>query len=135
MTQINKTDLKQILKSVPGIDINVCRNYYRYKTTIPSSDWFFTEGGTKYIADGIYGGVKRLCVAPNAKDIESTINALICKLYGLGDNVGQVELMKSYAIDEIERSVNTTTDNFNLALNHERLKFLHEKISEIRTEV
>ena len=75
-----------------------------YKKAISNCRWFFTPGDTSYLADAIYNAIPRICIAPSLNEPENLLNAILCKQYGFGDDVAQVELMDKYAIAELEKS-------------------------------
>lgn len=75
-----------------------------YQEGLGNCNWFFYTGGTSYLADAVYSAIPRVCAAPSLDDPESLLNGVLGKLYGLGDDIAQVELMDKYAMGEIEKS-------------------------------
>ncbi len=120
--------LRKILKSVPDVDINTHDSYSdTYMDQLKRSNWEFNIGYTTSISDAIYSGITKMCVAPYFQDVETLINAEICSELNIGDNVGQVELMESFAIQEIEKSIMSISEK-KYSLKENKNKFLHELI-------
>ena len=65
-------------------------------------------------------------MAPNLGDAESLLNAILVKMHGIGDDIGQIEYMKKYGIEEIEKSY--TNYNFREYLDMQPKQYLHELI-------
>ncbi|MDP2696408.1 MAG: hypothetical protein Q8O87_04160 [bacterium] len=113
------SQLSKQLNSVKPYDIKLVspfsynfshlRNYKleEYKSELGKSRWLFTTGETSYVADGVYNG-KRICIAPNLRDAEGLLNAILIKRYNLGNDVGQIEYMKQYGIEILENSYKET---------------------------
>jgi hypothetical protein len=97
----------------------------KYKVALSNCRWLFSTGETSFISDAIYNGVERLCIAPRLDDPEAMLNAILCKLYNIGDDVGQVEYMEQYSVDAVEASYNNKSVDY---LNMQDRKYLHEVI-------
>lgn len=82
-----------------------------YKEALANCNWLFNTGDTSYLADAIYNTIPKMCVAPSLNEPETLLNAILCKLYGIGDDVAQVELMDKYAVPEIEKSQAKQTEH------------------------
>lgn len=68
-----------------------------------TSGWYFSMGDTNYIADSIYNNCNSI-ISPSLNDAENLINASLVNYYDIGIDLGQVELMESFAVYEIEKS-------------------------------
>jgi hypothetical protein len=99
----------------------------RYKVALSNCKWLFSTGETSFISDAIYNSVERICVAPSLNDPESLLNALLCRYYNIGDDVGQVEYMKQHAVNEVEKSYRKICKPDCLSI-QDRF-YLHEKIN------
>lgn len=96
-----------------------------YSELLFNCEKVFTTGETSYIADALYNN-KNVCVAPTLTDIETIINSSLIKEYSLGMDLGQVELMETYALDRIEEGLNCpNNENF---MSKQDLPYLHELI-------
>lgn len=99
-----------------------------YKEILKECGWYFTTGDTNFVADAFYNNIK-ICISPNLKDPESLLNAILISTYGIGDDIGQVERMKSYAVEEITKSINNKNNRQNY-ININNHKKLHELAGE-----
>lgn len=107
-------------------DINNIELYQNYLTNIR---WFFTTGETtSYLADAIYNGAQNICIAPTIKDTEAVLNAVICRNWNVGTDLGQIELMELFASEQIEKTYHIR-NSFGVAVN--RHGALHEKIEQL----
>ncbi|HVI41038.1 MAG TPA: hypothetical protein VM577_10280 [Anaerovoracaceae bacterium] len=113
------------LQIAPADDIEL------YKEALSKCNWYLSTGETSYIADAIYNSVKRVCIIPNLIDPESLLNAVMCKLYQLGDDLAQVELMDKYSVEEIEKSQNRKSAE--RYIDKVSTKKLDEKVKELCT--
>ena len=67
-------------------------------------DWAFCFGEGEYIADGVIGGVKKFIISPRLDDYESILNAMIMEKLGIGIEVGQIEKMGKYGVDQLREA-------------------------------
>ena len=122
--------LRQILKSIPGLDINIFDSYSReYMEDLSKANWAFNTGYTTCISDTIYGGITKMCIAPYFQDEETLLNAELCRALNIGENLGQVELMEGFAIHEVEKSILSLSEK-KYTLKNTRNKFLHELVEQ-----
>ena len=67
-------------------------------------------------------------VFPNLKDLETLINASILQGLNFGIDLGQIELMEKYGVDEINRLLNR---NFHLnKFKEKNISYLHDLINK-----
>lgn len=100
----------------------------KYKVALSNAKWLFTTGETSFVADAIYNEVSRICIAPNLNDSESLLNAILCKYYGIGDDIAQVEYMEKYSIEAVEKSFKKSQENNYLS--KQKRKMLHELVDK-----
>lgn len=92
------------------------------------SNIFITTGETSFIADAFYNN-KNIMIAPNLNDYEGLLNSILVRLYQIGSDLGQLEFMNNFALEELEKSISRKyKDNY---LSIQSYPFLHEKIEEI----
>lgn len=101
----------------------------KYKISLSKCKWVFTTGETGFIADVIYNGIDRLCITPDLNDPEALLNAILCRNYGIGDDIGQAEYLGKYSVAEIERSF--LMDGVGNYTSNQNRNYLHEKIDEL----
>jgi hypothetical protein len=133
--------LSKILNCIPPFDLtlfspfsynlshletqNIC-NVERYRLALSNCKWLFTTGETSFISDGIYNKINRLCIAPDLADPEALLNSILCRQYDIGDDIGQVEYLESYAVEAVENSYNN--DKIVDYLSAQTRETLHERI-------
>jgi hypothetical protein len=105
----------------------------KYKIALSNCKWLFTTGETSFISDAIYNGVDRICIAPNLDDPESLLNAILCRYYNIGDDVGQVEYMEQHAVGEVEKSYNKMYKSNSLSVQDR--SYLHEKVNNEESSI
>jgi hypothetical protein len=94
---------------------------------IDLKEYYFTDGNTDNLADAIYSK-KKIIVSPSLKNREAMLNSILLNKYKIGIDIGQVELMDRFCLDEIENAM-----SFNLKkieLKKSNAKQLHEIINE-----
>lgn len=91
-------------------------------------DYFFTDGNTDNLAHAIYNK-KKILISPNLKNKESLLNSVLIDHYKIGVDLGQVELMNEFSVEEIENSLDKKLKDINLLQRNG--KHLHEMIDEI----
>jgi len=109
-----------------------CFDFYNlreYKEMLSKCCWLFTTGETSIISDAIYNNINKLCISPRLDDVESLLNAILCRWYGIGEDVGQVERMGEYSVGVIERTIGGVRGGWHLSI--QRRKTLDEMIGEI----
>ena len=99
------------------------------KEILKEGGWLFTTGETSFVADAFYNGIK-ICISPNLKDPETLLNAMMLRIYKIGDDVAQIERMKSFAVEEMVKSI-SNKNNRQDYININGHKKLHELIGEI----
>jgi hypothetical protein len=100
-----------------------------YQEALSNCNWFFSTGDTSYLADAIYNEIPKVCVAPSLDEPENLLNSILCKSYGLGDDIAQIELMEKYAVAELDKS--QSVPNKQRYSKHIRSLRLDEKVSEL----
>ena len=136
------SELSKILNCVPPFDLTLfskfsydlsklnCINIKKveeYKNLLSECRWLFTTGESSYIADALYAGIPNICISPGLDDPEALLNAILCEWYNAGDNIGQIEKMGRYAIDEIEKSIFRERA---FSMNNDYVPTLNERINE-----
>lgn len=140
------SELSKILNCIPPFDLVLFSNHKydlshlesyliseknNYWRAVGGADWMFCTGETSFIADAAFNGVSRLCVAPDLSDPEALLNAILVQLYGLGDDVTQVEYLERYSVEAIEESYSKRfMKKYQCNADH-GIKNLHEKIEEL----
>lgn len=97
-----------------------------YKKVLYSCCKMFTTGDTNCVADAIYNN-KNICIAPSLKDPEALINSILVKENSIGVNLGQIELMNSFALNELNEALDK--QNRNNFLSKQNNPYLHERIA------
>lgn len=116
---------KNLHSNLEFCDIDDVELYSRY---LSETKFLISMGETGYLSDAIYNGVNHICVAPSLSDNETLMNAIYCKYLQLGSDVGQVELMDRYSVDEIESVYYGEFSPAKLSMrNH---NYLHEEIDK-----
>jgi len=141
------SSLSKILNCIPPFNLTLFNPYFynlshieceteldTYIAALSNCRWLFSTGETSYISDAIYNGINRICIAPNLDDPELLFNSFLCKRYDIGDDLGQVEYMKQYAIDEIERSY-LRSDKLRYKLEIHDHSYLHEEIDSEESSI
>jgi len=105
----------------------------RYQRVLNSCRWMFTTGETSFIADAIYGNINRLCIAPNLKDPETILNAILCEFYDFGDDVAQVEYLEKYSIEEMENSFVKSESKNGPNIIFSDIETLDEKVNSVHS--
>jgi hypothetical protein len=127
-----KEEISSILKSI-SFDTEAFYDYTDYKEGINNTKWMFSCGDTRSIATAVYGGINRICASPTLNDAESMLNAALCRVYGIGDDVGQIEYMKEYAAHIIEKSFEESGVDKNY-LSVQKRRTLDEEVEELSKE-
>jgi hypothetical protein len=91
------------------------------------NDYSFTDGNTDSISDSLYNN-KKIIISPNINNVEALINGVLVSEYNIGYNLGQIELMETLAVEEIENAYNKTYAE--VELNNKQHLQLHEMIDE-----
>lgn len=116
-------DISEIARS---LELNKILKY------INLNDYYFTDGNTDSIADLIYSK-KKIIVSPSLENKESLLNSIILDRYKIGVDVGQVELMNKFSLEEIE---NAKSFNLNkIKLTNSKTKQLHEMIDDFEKSI
>lgn len=118
-----------IVAATQGLKLNF--QYFRkldavYEKALENCAYIFSTGETKHIADAVYNN-KSFCLLPNLKDPETVMNAIACSAFGLGLELGQLELMGKFSTSKIEESISKKI-NYTVTSQH---KMLHERIDEL----
>jgi len=98
----------------------------KYKVALMNCRWLFSTGETSFIADAIYNGIERICITPRLDDPEAMLNANLCRLYDIGDDVGQVEYLEQHAVGAVEKSHSHISSGNYLSI--QKRNYLHEEI-------
>ena len=93
----------------------------------------FTTGETSFVADALYGNINRLCIAPNLKDPETLLNAILCESYGLGDDVAQVEYLEKYSIEAMKDSFMKSEYKGGCSMIRNNITTLNEEVNDVRS--
>ena len=101
-----------------------------YRDIVSRSSWVFTTGETNFVADALYNGAK-ICVAPDLEDPEALLNAIMVRNYGVGDDLAQVELLESYAVEAIEKSYSSWASTSYTLKNKAAGIFLHKELEKL----
>lgn len=105
-----------------------CKNWHNYPENLQKAKSILCSGETSLIADALIYG-KELRLIPNVKDPENVLNALMCSVYKLGEDLGQIELLGRLAIADLQKSFE---HSFKAQVQYEPVgKLLHERIEEI----
>jgi hypothetical protein len=102
-------------------------NTTRYNASLAFKKWLFTTGETSFVSDAFYNLIS-ICVSPSLDDHETLLNAILCREYDIGTDVGQIELGGKFAIDEIENAYKFRR-RYDY-LNNQEIEFLHNKVEE-----
>jgi hypothetical protein len=103
-------------------------NKLKYRDKLTNAKWLFTTGETSYVSDAFYN-LKDICIAPTLTDSETLLNAILCKIYGIGVDVAQVELSQNFATETIEKSFFKKLKKDYLSVQKNLL--LHDKINNL----
>lgn len=76
-----------------------------YDFLIQCSKNVFCAGETSIITDALNNN-SNIIICPNLNDVETTINASMMKIFGIGRELGQIELMGNLAVDELNNCLN-----------------------------
>jgi len=91
------------------------------------TDFFITDGSTSNISDAFYSG-GRVITCPALDNYENLVNAIMIKNNNIGSDLGQVELMDKYAIEQFEKAFDKEyNENYLCVKNYSQL---HEKVEE-----
>jgi len=94
-----RDELGKILRCIPPFKLKVLR-----EAKIGSANWLFCGGESQLIMNGLVAGVNRFCVSPDLNDSEALLNGILVGNLGLGDDLGQIEYLEHYSVEEVERS-------------------------------
>lgn len=103
-------------------------NKLKYRDTLTYAKWLFTTGETSYISDAFYN-LKDICVAPTLTDPETLLNAILCRSYGIGVDVAQVELSEDFAAEAIEKAYFKKLKKNYLSV--QKAHLLHDRINNL----
>lgn len=103
-------------------------NISDYEDQLNNCNTILTSGDSSIIADAIYNN-KKICIIPNVKETEDTINALALKKYKVGKDLGQVELMGKYTLDELQDTFDSLKIEYELNKNP---IYLHQHIDAFK---
>lgn len=112
-------------ESFNNIDLFLNNDDESYKKLLGCCKKVFTTGETSYVADAIYNK-KNICIAPSLNDPETLLNAILVKEYSVGVDIGQVELMDVFALNQLEEAL-SINNKIDFLSKQERPK-LHERI-------
>jgi hypothetical protein len=98
-----------------------------YKALVKGCSRFFTTGESSYVADAFYN-LKNICIMPSLKDPESLLNSILIREYNIGSDLAQIELMETFAVEEIESILSTNINNN--FLSKQDSQQLHQKIED-----
>ncbi len=126
-TQILTKIVNALNHKVTVIDSDLVEDY---SSLLKGCSKFVTTGETSYIADAFYQE-KEICIIPSLKDPESLLNSILVKEYGIGIDLAQLELMGSFAVDELDKALEDR--NNKKFLSRQNLQQLHQKVEEICT--
>lgn len=124
-----KCDDISINENLRLIELNKTLKYINLK------DWHITDGNTSSIADAIYSR-KKIIITPSLKNNEALLNSILLEEYKVGVDIGQVELMDRFVLNEIENSMSVNlkqiqlNDNKNLQL-HEMINDFEKSLSAV----
>ncbi len=90
-------------------------------------DFFITDGSTSNIADAFYSG-KKIIVLPTLNNCENLINAILVKKYNIGTDLGQIELMDRFSVEQFEKSFEKKYNENYLSI--QNYPQLHERVEE-----
>lgn len=122
----NINNLFEINNIVRFNNINKIYNYLDERKT----DFLITDGSTSNVSDAFYSSGK-IIVCPTLNNPENIINAIMVKKYKIGCELGQVELMDKFCIEQFEKYFDKEyNENYLNIQNHLQL---HEKVEEYAT--
>lgn len=102
-------------------------NDSEYNSLLSQSKNVFCAGETSVISDALNNN-SNIIVCPNVDDYETVINASLLREAEIGRELGQIELMGSVAVDEVNHSLN---QQFSYKLrNNLSVQYLHEIINK-----
>jgi hypothetical protein len=93
-----------------------------YKYRLSNCNQVICAGDTDHISDAIYNN-KCISITSSIKDIESLLNALFVSEFGLGQDMGQIELMEKYSLEYLESYLKIKNKK---PVFKKRNKFIHE---------
>lgn len=94
---------------------------------IDLKEYYLTDGNTDNVADAIYSK-KKIIITPSVKNREAMLNSIVLHKYKIGIDIGQVELMDRFCLDEIENAMGFNLKRIELQKSNN--KQLHEIIDE-----
>ena len=83
-------------------DISKILKYCSIKETLSKAKTAYCTGETSLMSDLILNDIDNIHIMPDLSDPETLINAMVNRKVGLGQDLGQVELMQHMAVEEIE---------------------------------
>lgn len=102
----------------------ISRTDPEYECLLGESGFVLCSGDSTTVSD-LIRNKKRFCIAPNVKNSEQILNALMCDNYGLGKDMGQIELLGRIGTDDLEKAIEQAgdSDQYVIAGNlfHERI--------------
>lgn len=102
-------------------------NDTEYQTLLSQSKNVFCAAEASFLIDALISE-SNIFVFPNLKDLETLINASILQGLNFGIDLGQIELMEKYGVDEINRLLNR---NFHLnKFKEKNISYLHDLINK-----
>lgn len=101
-----------------------------YNALLKGCSRLITTGETSYVADAFYQE-KGICITPSLDDPESLLNGILIREYGIGIDMAQVELMGSFALEEVEQAIAFEVDKE--FLSRQNLQYLHQKVEDTCT--
>lgn len=123
--------LSRIINSIP-IDSNIIEsdNPEYYKQLQSCTD-YFTTGETYYLTSAIVNN-KKIYISPNVKNTESILNGILVRMFNIGINIGQIDLMNPKLASEqlemiLEKNITFAFPKLKLQCN----KQLHERIDSL----
>lgn len=84
--------------------------------------WLLCGGEGNYIMDGLLSGVRRIDVSPSLEDPEGMANACLLRKLGLGEDLGKLEYMERYGLEELERVRDMEVESYELKNNYNSLR-------------
>jgi len=98
-----------------------------YNSLIQHSKNVFCAGETGVITDALNNN-SNIIICPNLNDVETTINAVFVKNAKIGRELGQIELMENFAVDELNNCLNEEF-SYKMRSAHKQ-PYLHEIINK-----
>lgn len=112
-----------------SLDDNYNENDYLNK--LNNSDNVLTDGNTSVLCDALFNN-KKIIVSPSTDDVEQLINASFIKYFDIGPNIGQIEFMDKYAVEDLNKAYETLKE---VNCDNYHQQYLHDKIEELAQSI